>query len=338
MCSANISWSFGKNLYNLTLFSLMFFFQITIKNHINWNKEKPVVSIILSALFYGWPNGPYSRSEEDKIFVVPVSDHSSWSELNEMIKNLQPCKIYPIVLHKKKKGFWNSRNPPNLKIRNDMTVFDKFLNKSRKNECAIPCSVLRNLENYVHPIIMKKSGKVVSRQRRKRKNRGVNFDDTDEEEENENKKTKVSLAENKLEVGGFNFDKYHIGKTDENLAEILSVEDNGILISDICKTRLIKNTIGISPIRDNNCLNSTPPKTRLIKNMIEISSIKDNECSSSTASVNRKSIGKTYSFKDNVKKLGVLIDKVLNDVNSNRFDITALRNDIDSIIEIEKYM
>ena len=40
-------------------------------------RERPTIGIILTALFYNWPGGPYSSSDLYGIHVFEYSDHSS---------------------------------------------------------------------------------------------------------------------------------------------------------------------------------------------------------------------------------------------------------------------
>ena len=54
----------------------------------------PTIGIIPSALYQGKRN-PFANS--DSIFVVPYSDHSSFSELKQFVAKLKPQRIIPIV-------------------------------------------------------------------------------------------------------------------------------------------------------------------------------------------------------------------------------------------------
>ncbi len=61
-------------------------------------KISPTIGIIPSALYQGRDN-PFAKSET--IFVVPYSDHSSFSELKKFVAKLKPQRIIPIVRKKK---------------------------------------------------------------------------------------------------------------------------------------------------------------------------------------------------------------------------------------------
>ena len=59
----------------------------------------PTIGIIPSALYQGRSN-PFANS--DTIFVVPYSDHSSFSELKKFVARLKPQRIVPIVVGRNK--------------------------------------------------------------------------------------------------------------------------------------------------------------------------------------------------------------------------------------------
>ena len=63
------------------------------------NKFFPTIGVIPSALYQG-RNNPFAKSET--IFVVPYSDHSSFSELKTFVGKLKPQRIVPIVGKKNK--------------------------------------------------------------------------------------------------------------------------------------------------------------------------------------------------------------------------------------------
>ncbi|KAG0716148.1 5' exonuclease Apollo [Chionoecetes opilio] len=69
--------------------------EVQVSTHKKWNKKYPTISIIPSALFVGWKNGPYTSQASNGIHVVPYSDHSSYAELVEMVSELAPHQIYP---------------------------------------------------------------------------------------------------------------------------------------------------------------------------------------------------------------------------------------------------
>ena len=72
----------------------------------------PTIGIIPSALYQGRDN-PFVKS--DTIFVVPYSDHSSFSELKKFVAKLKPQRIIPIVSKKNKDEDSHDRA--------DMTIF-----------------------------------------------------------------------------------------------------------------------------------------------------------------------------------------------------------------------
>ncbi|XP_028410452.1 uncharacterized protein LOC114533064 [Dendronephthya gigantea] len=74
---------------------------------------RPTIGILPSALYIGRTN-PFEESDE--IFVVPYSDHSSFSELKAFVAKLRPERIIPVV---RKSG----RKDEDLPDRSDMTIF-----------------------------------------------------------------------------------------------------------------------------------------------------------------------------------------------------------------------
>lgn len=70
------------------------------------------------------------------IFVVPYSDHSSYSELHAFVKRVQPKKILPIVSSRARGAFGTS-----VAERANMECFKKYLNPDPVTEFAVPPSV-----------------------------------------------------------------------------------------------------------------------------------------------------------------------------------------------------
>ncbi|XP_028416031.1 uncharacterized protein LOC114539594 [Dendronephthya gigantea] len=74
---------------------------------------RPTIGILPSALYIGRAN-PFAESDE--IFVVPYSDHSSFSELKAFVAKLRPERIIPVVRK-------NGRKDEDSPDRSDMTIF-----------------------------------------------------------------------------------------------------------------------------------------------------------------------------------------------------------------------
>uniref|UniRef100_T1JJI0 5' exonuclease Apollo n=1 Tax=Strigamia maritima TaxID=126957 RepID=T1JJI0_STRMM len=99
------------------------FNQITKKRIQFWNTKRPTIAILPTCLFVGRGTSPFK--EDRNIFVVPYSDHSSFSELNEFVKEIFPKKIHPIV----------RRTDINV------GVFDDLLNPEPLKDVIIPQEV-----------------------------------------------------------------------------------------------------------------------------------------------------------------------------------------------------
>ncbi|KAK7072707.1 5' exonuclease Apollo [Halocaridina rubra] len=131
------------------------FNQITSTAHDIWNERESTVSILLTALFVGWPNGPYSGCREKGLYVVPYSDHSSYPELLEMVSALSPKKVLPIVTSWSTRSYWSSDSAPDQSVKGIMSVYDHLLRNSLPESVSVPKSVLQS----------RKAGKVKSLKR-----------------------------------------------------------------------------------------------------------------------------------------------------------------------------
>ena len=106
----------------------------------NQNASSSIQGILLSALYFNWPGGPYSRSQEYGLHVFEYSDHSSYNELLEFVDDIKPKSVFPIVTSVK--GFTKER-PGFADTLTDMSVFDPFL--SEKAPAVPEPSLLRSI-------------------------------------------------------------------------------------------------------------------------------------------------------------------------------------------------
>lgn len=104
--------------------------------------EHSTISIILTALFVGWENGPYSSQCNNGMFIVPYSDHSSYSELMDMVAQLAPHQVIPIVNRWSKAGWWSDPDAPDQSIKADMSVYSHFLTPPLPDPVIIPEAVV----------------------------------------------------------------------------------------------------------------------------------------------------------------------------------------------------
>lgn len=96
--------------------------QISETNVNSWNKEMPTLAIIPTALYRVLNvNNGLNRSD---VFIVPYSDHSSFSELCEFVAAVGPREMIPILTDVK------DRLGRTIPERGDMSCFAEYLDKS----------------------------------------------------------------------------------------------------------------------------------------------------------------------------------------------------------------
>lgn len=115
--------------------------EITKLNFKKWNQERPTIAILPTSLFEGTEN-PYRRIEG--IFVVPYSDHSSYTELIEFVGLVQPKKVVPIVHQHRRTG------KGSLNLRTHMSCFDDKLDPEPQKEFRVPPVVQRFMSMTYH--------------------------------------------------------------------------------------------------------------------------------------------------------------------------------------------
>lgn len=152
--------------------------EISKRNLVHWNIQHPTIAILPTALFEGETN---IYQNVDNVFVIPYSDHSSFSELMAFVSEIEPKEIVPLVLrHKTMKGSDNTRA--------NMSVFCSLLNKEPLSTFTIPESVLQFMGSMKTTRKVKRRTKSLNVPKQKRRKCiGVVFSDEEDE------KTDVSL-------------------------------------------------------------------------------------------------------------------------------------------------
>jgi len=103
-----------------------------------WNRLEPMVVVLLTGLFVGLGYQPFAGSTD--IFVVPLSDHSSYAELRQFVAQIRPKSVVPIV-----RTDPSSVDDPlaaSLTDRTNMECFAELLDRSPMHNYHIPTSVL----------------------------------------------------------------------------------------------------------------------------------------------------------------------------------------------------
>lgn len=186
------------------------FYSISNKNIERWNKECPTIALLPTSLYTGLEMSPFCNQEN--VYIVPYSDHSSFDELIEFVKLIKPGCIYPIVCGETRGPFGSS-----ISDRANISVFEPYLcNKQGRNN-EIPESVKRWMygnRTALKPakVLNKKPFTLARKRSLQNSKRGVHFDDS-MEEFSEPKKKKTKYLNDKQLASDSNID----GKSTEQL-------------------------------------------------------------------------------------------------------------------------
>lgn len=96
--------------------------------------EMPTIAIWPTALFTGLNAQPFCRN--DDVFIVPYSDHSSYSELSDFVRFIKPKKIVPVVSA-------STHGPMGCDVsqRANMNCFHHLMSKELMPEVTVPHAV-----------------------------------------------------------------------------------------------------------------------------------------------------------------------------------------------------
>ena len=124
--------------FEQTRFEVVEIVEITRSNVDAWSKSAPTIAVVLTGLFVGLGYQPFSASSD--IFVVPLSDHSPYTELHEFMARIRPKSVVPIV-----RTDPGSRDDPlaaSLLDRTNVECFAEHLDPTPMQNYHIPPSVL----------------------------------------------------------------------------------------------------------------------------------------------------------------------------------------------------
>ena len=108
-----------------------------------WNRTTPTTAILLTGLFVGLGYRPFTGCRD--IFVVPLSDHSPYEELQQFVANIRPRFVVPIV--RTEPGCRDDPLAASLPDRTNVECFAEHLDPSPMSNYHIPLSVLQTMNH-----------------------------------------------------------------------------------------------------------------------------------------------------------------------------------------------
>lgn len=122
------------------------FHKVTNKFIADLNEKVKTIAILPTAIYCGIDARPFDNN--DKVFIVPYSDHSSYTELMQFVSFLKPCKILPVVSG-------SARGPFGFSVadRADMSRLYKYLSTTETADRHVPDTVLRFMKGRAFPLL-----------------------------------------------------------------------------------------------------------------------------------------------------------------------------------------
>ena len=132
-----------------------------------WNKDRPTIAILPTGLFFA--EGSVRSTD---LFVVPYSDHSSYSELEAFVKHVKPRLVVPIVREMSRTESFK------LNGITDMSRFSRHLDTTASPTYQVPATQLRGTAVTRQPSIRRRDRCMTKRPvQRLKKKMGYEFTD-----------------------------------------------------------------------------------------------------------------------------------------------------------------
>ncbi|KAI0234710.1 5' exonuclease Apollo [Lamellibrachia satsuma] len=132
-----------------------------------WNKNRPTIAILPTGLFFA--EGSVRSTD---LFVVPYSDHSSYSELEAFVEHVKPRLVVPIVREMSRTESFK------LNGITDMSRFSRHLDTTASPTYQVPATQLRGTAVTRQPSIRRRDCRMTKRRvQRLKKKMGYEFTD-----------------------------------------------------------------------------------------------------------------------------------------------------------------
>ena len=135
-----------------------------------WNKKQPTIAILPTALYFA--GGSIATSAD--MFVVPYSDHSSYTELVAFVEHVKPRLVIPIV-----RKMSNAENL-NMGGITDVGNFSRYLDVTVSRLYQVPDSVTEWMKLARHNSVRLRKNRMLSKKTVRRRKRLKEVEFTDE--------------------------------------------------------------------------------------------------------------------------------------------------------------
>ncbi|XP_029643175.1 5' exonuclease Apollo-like [Octopus sinensis] len=190
---------------------------------------RETIAIFPTAIYEGLDGSPYCN--QNNIYVIPYSDHSSYPELVEFVKRISPKQIIPIVKA-------NTKGPFNISVahRADMSCFNQYLSTSPIKKYTMPTFLKSSIGDNAKKILSSAAKKKIQRHVLKRHiPKGVVFESptksspTKPEEKSDRLEPKIN-EENHKNIPSVSGNSPNSSKTDSNSKTVEALQTSSLNI------------------------------------------------------------------------------------------------------------